>query len=157
MPLLPLEEFRSMATQNDEGDENLRKVLDDTMERAPRPDSSADDSRQNNLSEEPEDLSEVMDFSSYNLGTTIRLIVLSGEGRRIDVQRGSRKGRIYIKAGEIYRVETAEHEGDEAFFEILAWDRSVHKDCKEVDPPEPNMRISTKVLLETMKNRTYSR
>jgi hypothetical protein len=107
--------------------------------------------------EHPEDLSEVIDFSRYNLGTTIRLIVLSGESRCIDVKRGTRQGSIHIRAGEICRAETDDLEGDSAFFDILSWDRAVHRDCKETTPPETNMRISTKVLLEAMKSPAYSR
>jgi hypothetical protein len=149
--------FQTVATKNGRGGNHLSKSLHDNLERAPRPESSTDDCSAESLSEMPEDLSEVMDFSSYNLVTTIRLIVLSGECRRIEVQRGSRKGSIFIKAGEIYRVETSEREADEAFFEILSWDRALHKDCKEAEPPEPNMRISTKVLLEAMKSQTYTR
>jgi hypothetical protein len=105
----------------------------------------------------PDDLSEVMDFSSYNLRTTIRLIVLSGECRRIEVKRGSKQGQIFIKEGEIYMTATNENEGDAAFFAILAWDRAVHRDYKEVAPPEKNMRIPTAVLLEAMKSQAYTR
>jgi hypothetical protein len=129
---------------------NLTTTEQEDLERAQDSQCAEDDSC-------PEDLSEVMDFSSYNLPTTIRLIVLSGECRKIEVKRGSRNGLIYIKAGEIYRVETNESLGDEAFFEILAWDRATHQDGKEPEPPEPNVRIATTVLLEAMKNRTYTR
>jgi hypothetical protein len=99
----------------------------------------------------PEDLSEVMDFSSCDLRTTIRLIVLSGECRRVDVQRGSKRGAIFINAGEIYRVVTNDTRGDEAFFEILAWDKTVHRDCWECSPTDANVRVPTNVLLEVMK------
>ena len=105
----------------------------------------------------PDDLSEVMDFSSYGLRTTIRLIVLSGECRRIEVKRRSKQAYIFVKEGEIYRAVTDENEGDAAFFEILGWDRAIHRDYKEEDPPERNMRISTSVLLEAMKNQAYAR
>lgn len=105
----------------------------------------------------PDDLSEVMDFSSYNLRTTIRLIVLSGECRRIEVKRRSKHGYVFVKEGEIYRAVTDENEGDAAFFEILGWDRAVHRDYKEDDPPERNIRISTSVLLDAMKSQAYSR
>jgi hypothetical protein len=107
--------------------------------------------------EHPDDLSEVMDFSQYNLGTTIRLIVLSGESRRIEVKRGTKRGSIHIRAGEICRALTDEHVGDSAFFEILTWDRAVHRDCKETNAPEPNIRIATKVLLEAMKSPAYTK
>jgi hypothetical protein len=105
----------------------------------------------------PDDLSEVMDFSTYNLRTTVRLIVLSGECRRIEVKRRSKQGNIYIKAGEIYRAVTDENEGDAAFFEILGWDRAIHRDYGEDDPPERNIRIATTVLLEAMKSQAYAR
>lgn len=105
----------------------------------------------------PDDLSEVMDFSSYNLRTTVRLIVLSGECRRIEVRRGSRHGYVFVKEGEIYRAVADETEGDAAFFEILGWDRAVHRDYREDDPPERNIRISTSVLLEAMKSQAYTR
>ena len=39
----------------------------------------------------PDSLSEIMDFSSYDLFTTLRLIVLSGETRSVDVRRGSKQ------------------------------------------------------------------
>ena len=48
----------------------------------------------------PDSLSEIMDFSSYDLCTTVRLIVLSGETRTVQVTRGSKQGSIYIKGGE---------------------------------------------------------
>ncbi|MBI5570267.1 MAG: DUF4388 domain-containing protein [Desulfomonile tiedjei] len=102
-------------------------------------------------------MSEVMDFSSYDLMTTIRLIVLSGESRRVDVKRGSRSGCIYIKAGEIYRVVADQRQGDAAFFEIISWDRAVHKDSQESTMPEGNMRISTHVLLQAMRNQVYQK
>jgi hypothetical protein len=103
----------------------------------------------------PRDLSEVMDFSSYDLPTTIRLIVLSGEGRRIEIRRGTRQGAVFIKAGEIYRVVTGDKQGDEAFFEILGWHKTTHRDFKEHEPPEPNVRISTNVLLAAMQSEIY--
>ncbi len=102
----------------------------------------------------PDDLSEVMDFSGYDLRTTIRLIVLSGESRRIEVRRGSRSGSIFIKDGEICAALTDIDRGDEAFFEILAWKQSTHSDAHEPDPPERNLRISTSVLLDTMRIQT---
>lgn len=103
----------------------------------------------------PEDLSEVMDFSRYDLRTTLRLIVLSGESRRVDVRRGSKHGSIYIKDGEIYRVSTGELRGDEALFDILSWDKTAHEDVQQIEVPQANVRISTAVFLNLMKNPTY--
>ncbi len=102
----------------------------------------------------PEDLAEVMDFSRYDLFTTVRLIVCSGESRKIQVKKGSRKGSMFIKEGEIYCVETDDRYGDEAFFEIVSWKNASHTDVQEADPPEKNVRISTNVLLDLMKSRT---
>jgi hypothetical protein len=107
--------------------------------------------------ERPEDLSEVMDFSSYDLRTTIRLIVLSGESRKVDVQKGSsNQGSIFIKEGEIYRVVTSQGEGDEALFEILSWEKAVHTDCHEPALYERNVKIPTSVFLDLMDRRTSS-
>jgi len=106
--------------------------------------------------ERPEDLSEVMDFSSYDLRTTIRLIVLSGESRRVDVKKGSNQGSIFIREGEIYRVITREREGDEALFQILSWEKAVHADYREATHQEKNMRIATSVFLDLMDTRTSS-
>lgn len=100
----------------------------------------------------PKDLSEVMDFSSYDLRTTIRLIVLSGESRKVDVKRGSMSGAIFIKEGEIYRAITHDREGDEAFFEILSWKNAVHNDSQQTELPEANVRISTGVFLDLLKS-----
>jgi len=108
------------------------------------------------LGRQPDDLSEVMDFSSYDLRTTIRLIVLSGESRRVDVKRGRLNGSIFIKEGDVYRAVTNEREGDEAFFEILSWNRAVHMDSQEADPVERNVRVSTRVLLELMDAKASS-
>ncbi len=102
--------------------------------------------------EPPEDLSEIMDFSIYDLRTTIRLIVLSAEPRRIDIKRGSLSGSIFIKEGEIYRAVTSESEGDEAFFEILSWENAVHSDSTQVELPEANVRIPTAVFLDLLKS-----
>ncbi len=102
----------------------------------------------------PEDLSEVMDFSSYDLRTTLRLVVLSGESRRVDVKRGSRQGSVYIREGEIYRAVAGPIEGDEAFFEILSWDRAVHRDTQESETLSRNVRVSTDVLLHLIKDQT---
>ncbi len=104
--------------------------------------------------EVPDSLSEIMDFSSYDLCTTLRLIVLSGETRSVDVRRGSKRGSVFIKGGEIYAAVTNSCRGDEAFFEILSWDSAEHSDHTDLDPPERNLRIPTKVLLEIMNNRT---
>jgi hypothetical protein len=102
----------------------------------------------------PDSLSEIMDFSSYDLFTTLRLIVLSGETRSVDVRKGSKRGSIYIKGGEIYAAVTNSCRGDEAFFEILSWASAEHSDHNEVETPEKNLRIPTKVLLEIMNSRT---
>jgi hypothetical protein len=102
----------------------------------------------------PEDLAEVMDFSGYDLFTTVRLIVSSGESRKIQVKKGGLTGFMFIKEGEIYRVETVDRHGDEAFFEIISWKNASHTDMQEADPPESNVRISTSVLLDLMKSRT---
>jgi hypothetical protein len=104
----------------------------------------------------PDDLSEVMNFSSYDLRTTIRLIVLSGESRKIDVERGTKRGSIYIKSGEVYRVETNEAHGDEAFFEILSWKNVNHSDSLQRDQIEENVRIGTEVLLDILREETSS-
>lgn len=103
----------------------------------------------------PDDLSEVMDFSKFDLGTTLRLIVLSGESRRVEVTRGRARGYIYIKAGEIYRAATSNSRGDEAIFEMVSWDKAVHRDFLEPSPPEPNIRIPTANLLDTLKKMSY--
>lgn len=97
-----------------------------------------------------EDLSEVMDFSSYDLRTTIRLVANSGESRRVDVRQGSKWGAIYIRDGEIYRVETSELQGDEAFFEILGWKKASHSDSMDSDGPDRNVNISTEVFLDLL-------
>ncbi|HTY21546.1 MAG TPA: DUF4388 domain-containing protein [Desulfomonilaceae bacterium] len=102
----------------------------------------------------PDNLSEVMDFSSYDLCTTLRLIVLSGETRRVEVTRGSKHGSIYVKGGEIYAAVTDTYQGDEAFFEILSWDGTSHVDYNEAHLSERNIRIPTSVLVEAMSSRT---
>jgi hypothetical protein len=102
----------------------------------------------------PEDLTEVMDFSGYDLFTTVRLIVSSGESRRIRIKKGQLNGSMFINEGEIYRAETNDREGDEAFFEIISWKNASHSDVHEADPPDKNVRISTSVLLDLMKGRT---
>lgn len=99
----------------------------------------------------PDDLSEVMDYSSYDLRTTVRLIVMSGESRRVDVKRGSKLGSIHIRQGEIYRAETTEGFGDEAFFDIMSWDRTIHTDSRQPTPPEKNIRIPTAVILDLLQ------
>jgi len=103
--------------------------------------------------EHPEDLAEVMDFSGYDFFTTIRLIVSSGESRKIKVKKGRLNGAVFIKEGEIYRVESDDRLGDEAFFEILSWKNASHTDVHEADPPEKNVKISTTVLIDMMKSR----
>ncbi len=107
----------------------------------------------NNLEQERrlDDLSEVMDFSSFDLRTTIRLIVSSGESRRVDVRRGSKRGSIHIRGGEIYRAVADQSQGDEAMFEILSWDKASHSDAREVDSEEKNVRISTEVFLDLLE------
>ncbi|MGO9566763.1 MAG: DUF4388 domain-containing protein [Desulfomonilaceae bacterium] len=94
-----------------------------------------------------------MDFSGYDLFTTVRLIVSSGESRKIQVKKGRLKGSMFIKEGEIYCVEAADRHGDEAFFEIISWKNASHTDVHEADPPEKNVKISTGVLLDLMKSR----
>ncbi|MBI5249475.1 MAG: DUF4388 domain-containing protein [Desulfomonile tiedjei] len=93
-----------------------------------------------------------MDFSSYDLRTTVRLIVLSGESRRIDVARGSMRGSIFIKEGEIYGAITNDLQGDEAFFEIFSWKNKTHADSQVTEPMEKNIRIPTGVLIDLLKN-----
>lgn len=97
-----------------------------------------------------EDLSEVMDFSSYDLRTTVRLVIHSGESRRVDIRQGSKWGAIYIKDGELYRVETSESEGDEAFFEILGWKKASHSDRMQSEKLDRNVNISTDVFLDLL-------
>ncbi len=99
----------------------------------------------------PEDLSEIIDFSSYDLRTTIRLIVSSGENRRVEVRRGSKRGAIFIRGGEIYRVVADQSQGDEAMFEILSWDKASHSDSRNEDVEERNVRIPTEVFLDLME------
>jgi hypothetical protein len=100
------------------------------------------------------DLSEVINFSSYDLRTTLRLIILSGESRRIEVKRGSRRASVFITGGEVFRVETDDKSGDEALFEILSWDKTSHSDSQHGNPGEKNIRIPTDVLLDLIeKNR----
>jgi hypothetical protein len=123
---------------------------------AVEPDSETDMLDKAGHQEPPEDLSEVMDFSSYDLRTTIRLIVLSGESRRVDVKRGQDQGSIFIDEGEIYRVVTGGRDGDEALFELLSWEKAVHADYREPIRHERNMRIPTAVFLDLMDKRTTS-
>jgi hypothetical protein len=102
--------------------------------------------------EQPEDLSEIMDFSAYDLRTTIRLIVLSGESRMVQIKKMSQLGNIYIKCGEIYRSETNDLSGDEAFFAMLSWRNASHSDAKQPRSLESNMGISTAVLLDLLES-----
>lgn len=101
--------------------------------------------------QEPVDLSEIMDFSAYNLKTTIRLIILSGESRRIDITKGTLQGAIFIEAGEIYRVEANESSGDEALFAILSWQNPLHTDSQIKKRLESNVKIPTPVFLDILK------
>ena len=103
----------------------------------------------------PEDVSEVIDFSAYDLWTTLRLIVLSGESRKIDVRRGSKQGAIYITGGDILRCVTTEREGDEALFEILSWEGATHTDIQYRDPEVKNMRVPTRILLDILKKDVF--
>ncbi|MCA1959784.1 MAG: DUF4388 domain-containing protein [Desulfomonile sp.] len=100
-----------------------------------------------------ENISEVLDFSSFDLATTIRLIVQSAESRRIDVRKGRRQGSIFIRSGEIYHVVTRDKAGDEAFFDILSWKDADHRDVSQQETPEVNLRISTGVLLDLLQKR----
>lgn len=102
---------------------------------------------------EVENISEVLDFSSFNLSTTIRLIVLSGESRRIDIRKGSRQGSIFIRHGEICHVVTQDKEGDEAFFDILSWKDATHRDEPQPKTPEGNLSIPTGVLLDLLRKK----
>lgn len=95
-----------------------------------------------------------MDFSSYDLRTTVRLIVLSGESRKVDVIKGSVQGAIFIKEGEIYRAVTNDLQGDEAFFEIFSWKNETHFDSHVSELLEKNIRIPTGVLVDLLKNRS---
>ncbi len=104
------------------------------------------------VEETPRDLSEVINYSTYDLKSTIRLIVLSGECRRIDIAKGASKASIYANAGEIYHVRTDTNHGDEAFFEILSWKNAVHSDVRQTQLPDVNMRIPTSVLLDLLKS-----
>ena len=104
--------------------------------------------------EKREDISEIMDYSSYDLRTTIRLVVLSGESRRVDVIKGSRQGTIFIKDGEIHSAVANDLKGDEAFFEMLSWIKAEHSDAHQRDQPEGNMRVSTSVLLDLLAKET---
>jgi hypothetical protein len=97
-----------------------------------------------------------MDFSSYDLRTTIRLIVLSGESRKVDVKKGSREGAIYIRGGEISRAITGTLLGDEAFFEILSWKNETHSDSLSTEDMGKNIRIPTTVLVDLLKGRSIS-
>jgi len=72
----------------------------------------------------------------------------------VDVKRGSKHGSIYIKAGEIYRAVAGLIEGDEAFFEILSWDKSFHSDAQEAETLLQNVKVSTDVLLHLIKDQT---
>jgi hypothetical protein len=100
-----------------------------------------------------ENISEVLDFSSFDLSTTIRLIVLSAESRRIDIRKGSRQGSIFIREGQIYHVVTQDTQGDEAFFDILSWKDAAHRDVMQQETPEANLRISTGVLLDLLRKK----
>jgi hypothetical protein len=98
----------------------------------------------------PEDLAEVMDFSGYDLFTTVRLIVSSGESRKIQVKKGGLTGSMFIKEGEIYCVETVDRHGDRLSSRLSLEECIPHR-YQEADPPESNVRISTSVLLDLMK------
>lgn len=102
-----------------------------------------------------EDVSEVIDFSAYDLWTTLRLIVLSGESRKIDVKKGSRQGAIYIAGGDILHSVTADREGDEALFEMLSWEGATHTDVQCSDPLARNMRVPTRILVEILKKEVF--
>jgi hypothetical protein len=103
----------------------------------------------------PEGLSEVIDFSGYDLCTTLRLIALSGECRQVKVRKGSRQGAIYISAGEIQAAVTKDRAGDEALFESLSWEGASHVDLPHADPLERNISTSTQVLLEILKKEVF--
>ncbi len=103
----------------------------------------------------PEDLSQVINFSYYDLCTTLRLIVLSGESREVKVRKGSRNGAIYIADGEIQAAMTRDRAGDEALFEILSWEAASHVDVHHADRPVRNIRLSTGVLLEILRKEVF--
>lgn len=117
--------------------------------------ASANSSAKSENRGHPEDVSEVIDFSAHDLWTTLRLIAMSGESRRIDVRRGSKEGAVYITGGDVLRCVTTDREGDEALFEILSWEGATHTDIQYRDPAEKNMRVPTRVLLEILRKDVF--
>ncbi len=107
------------------------------------------------LAQVPEDLSQVINFSDYDLCTTLRLITLSGESREVTVRKGSNHGTIYIADGEIQAAVTRDCIGDEALFQILSWEAASHVDAHPVSRVERNIRVSTQVLLEILKKEVF--
>jgi len=103
----------------------------------------------------PDDLAQVINFSDYDLCTTLRLITLSGESREVSIRRGANQGTIYIADGEIRAAATRDLAGDEALFQILSWDAASHVDAHHAAPAERNIRVSTPVLLEILKKEVF--
>ncbi len=51
----------------------------------------------------------------------VQLACLGGKDYVLEAESGTRKGSIYFSSGEVVHASTASLEGQEAFFEIMAW------------------------------------
>ncbi len=79
--------------------------------------------------------------SGLNLADLVQLACLESRDRKLLIFAGDRSGEIFFSSGEVVHCTTGDKEGEEAFYEMLSWERGSFKfvceatDCRSVEIP----------------------
>ncbi len=65
--------------------------------------------------------------AGVNLADMIQLACLESKERKLLVLAGHRSGEIFFSKGEVVHCSTGKKQGEEAFYEMLSWDRGSFK------------------------------
>ncbi len=81
----------------------------------------------------------------------IRLYALDGKAVILEVSKGSRRGRIYFKRGEVIHAETNTVNGEHAFRELQSWRGGKFSISPIKKLPRPSIQTSLDLLLAVEK------
>jgi hypothetical protein len=83
----------------------------------------------------------------------VQVLANSGKSYQLDIEQGSKRGRIYVKDGEIPHATTDLRGGIEAMFELFSWSGGQYQIQKAEWIPERNIDVELECLLIELARR----
>lgn len=86
-------------------------------------------------------------LDDFNLADIVQILHLGLKTARVNIKSSSHSGKLYIQRGNIVHATTNNHDGKEAFFEMMSWPAGTFHIHHGIQPETNNITSKTTYLL----------